>query len=278
MKMADFGRLTGQKIARSAARAAKFANKVRDIVMPTTRTVIEGVSTQAQNIFTSLRRFVSAIPGNNDNHAIAQYRLQQHDSISQIKLKQRAIAEVQANTRTELQEAIEAYARGRIRIETFGEIARGALRKEALASAIIGVGGIGNLTENVLTAVNRQLTEQFSLLDGFIDQLVANNTRNITAKDRARLNQYANSAFAIASNAARQMQIDTNGVGQIEERRRLGGGEHCDDCLALEGEGWQPAGTLPAIGQGTVCGNSCRCWIETRTKDENQRQDNDISV
>lgn len=278
MKMADFGRLTGMKIARSAARAAKFAGRVRDVITKPTRTALEGASAQAQNIFNSLKRFVSAVPGSGDNHDIAQRRLQQHDSVEQIKLKQRAIAEVQANTRAELAAALEAYSRGRIRIETFGEIARGALRKEALASAIIGVGGIGNLTENVLTAVNRQLTEQFALLDGFIDQLAASTTRDVTAKDRARLNQYANSAFAIASNAARQMQIDTNGAEQLEERRRLGGGEHCADCLALEGEGWQPAGTLPAIGQGTVCGNSCRCWIQTRMRDVNQRQDNDPSI
>lgn len=276
--MADFGRLSGSKIARSAARAAKFAVRVRDVITRPTRTVIEGASAQAQNIFNSLKRFVTAVPGSGDNHEIAQRRLQQHDSVEQIKLKQRAIAEVQADTRAELAEALEAYSRGRIKIETFGEIARGALRKEALASAIIGVGGIGNLTENVLTAVNRQLTEQFALLDGFIDQLAASTTRDVTAKDRARLNQYANSAFAIASNASRQMQIDTNGAAQLEERRRLGGGEHCEDCLALEGEGWQPAGTLPPIGQGTVCGNSCRCFFQTRMRVPNQEESNDPSV
>jgi len=33
------------------------------------------------------------------------------------------------------------------------------------------------------------------------------------------------------------MQLDSNPDAELEERRRLGSGEHCDDCLELEGEG-----------------------------------------
>ncbi len=290
--MANFGVLSGKKIARSAMRTARFVKTFTTLLLQEADKRIAkdltrrakalekftGISGQAEAILTGVHRFFDSTPGQADTFRKVSYdRLNQQDSTAQIKLKQRAIAEVQALSREALSDVLEAYARGRLSIEAFGVQTRAIIRRQALAAAVIGAGGIANLTENILTAVNRQITEQFALLDGFIDDL-ATKGRDVDAKDRARARQYANSAFAVASNVARQFQLDRNGAGNLEERRRLGGAEHCEDCLELEGEGWQEAGSLPAIGQGTVCGANCHCWIEVRVKSDNDISMNDASV
>ena len=273
--MANFGVLSGTKIARSAMRTARF---VKQRVFERAKPVAEQISAQAAAVVKSVQRFFDSTPGQTGKYQKVSYdNLNKQDPTAQIKLKQRAIAEVQAQSREQLAEALDAYSRGRIGIESFGTLARGIIRRQALAGAIIGVGGIANLTENILTATNRLINEQFNLLDGFIDDL-ATKPRDSTAKDRIRAAQYANSTFSAAANASRQAQLDAGGANNLEERRRLGGAEHCADCLELEGEGWQDAGTLPAIGQGTVCGSNCHCWIQVRTKQDNDLNTNDVSV
>ncbi len=274
--MADFGKLTGQKILRSAMKTARFASKVKSLMTSATAPFVEAASGQASNILRSVKRFFDSTPGQTETYnKVSTAKLEQQDATAQIKLKQRAIAEVQAQTREQLAQVLDAYSRGRISIEAFGEQARGIIRKQSLAAAIIGVGGIGNLTENILTATARQITEQFSLLDGFIDDL-ATKGRDTDAKDRARIRQYANSAFSVAANANRQFQIDRVGASELEECRRLGAAEHCEDCLSLA-DSWEPAGYLPAIGQGTVCGNNCHCWIQVRTRSDNDAQNADVT-
>lgn len=52
--------------------------------------------------------------------------------------------------------------------------------------------------------------------------------------------------------------------GKTEERRILGLGDHCPDCLRYAAMGWQPIGTLPDPGVGSVCRANCRCRKEYR--------------
>jgi hypothetical protein len=42
------------------------------------------------------------------------------------------------------------------------------------------------------------------------------------------------------------------------ERRILGLADHCSGCVAAAAQGWQPLGTLPAIGD-TPCMGNCKC-------------------
>lgn len=52
-------------------------------------------------------------------------------------------------------------------------------------------------------------------------------------------------------------------LGKKEERRVLGPAEHCPDCLESARRGWQPIGTLPAIGDSR-CFVFCQCHFEYR--------------
>jgi hypothetical protein len=266
--MADFGQVTGQKVARSQKRAQKFSVKLQAAIerIPT---LFETGNVAADAVLKATGKFLASFGTDVARlNRISRQRLTVLDPQQQNMLKTRAIAEIVAITRTELADQIERFARGRIDRYGLRDNIRDSLRVQALASAVIGVGGVGNLTENTLLAVQRQLSNQFRLLDGFIEQV----SDAPSATERARLAQYANSAHTIAQTAQRQFRLDTLGTddSDLEERRVLSGAEHCDDCLELAGLGWVESGVLPAIGQGTVCGNACRCTIETRIKGQGQ--------
>jgi len=52
-------------------------------------------------------------------------------------------------------------------------------------------------------------------------------------------------------------------AGKTEERRVLGVADHCADCVAEAGKGWQPIGSLRAIGD-SLCKTNCHCRFEYR--------------
>lgn len=79
----------------------------------------------------------------------------------------------------------------------------------------------------------------------------------------ARAEQYGNSVWQSSVNGHRAI---TTRQGVMREERRILGhpkGEHCHDCPPLAAMGWQPLGTLPALGD-TECGNLCLCHFEFR--------------
>ncbi len=82
----------------------------------------------------------------------------------------------------------------------------------------------------------------------------------------ARAEQYGNSVWQATVNGDRAATV--RAAVMLEERRVLGRPktEHCHDCPPLAALGWQPLGTLPALGD-TECGNLCLCHFEYRDKD-----------
>lgn len=200
----------------------------------------------------------------------AKGKLLQQDATQDQLMRETAVDKLKQSSQRELKNAIERYDQGKIDSRALKNEMTGILKRQTLAAAIIGVRGVGNLTDNVLTAVKRQLAIQLAYLDGFMEDI---QTRTITQRDRARADQYANSVWAISQTAARQFNLDTSGISgvQLEEMRKLGGAEHCDDCIEMS-EHWEPIGTLPPIGQGSVCGMSCRCTMIVRPINEETKQ------
>lgn len=190
-------------------------------------------------------------------------------------MRESAIDSIQDNSKKQIKNVLERYAQNKISHKALSAELKGIVKRQALASAIIGVRGVGNLTDNVITAVKRQLSVQLAYLDGFLKDIEG---RTLTSRDKARAAQYANASWAMSQTAARQFNLDNTGSAtQLEERRRLGGSEHCDDCVEMADE-WQPFGTLPVPGQGSVCGSNCRCTIEYRSADDTQKQTSENPV
>lgn len=52
-------------------------------------------------------------------------------------------------------------------------------------------------------------------------------------------------------------------AGNTEERRLLGVADHCSDCAVEAAKGWQPIGSLRAIGD-SLCKTHCHCRKEFR--------------
>lgn len=252
--MANFTGLMGnQKVQRVAAKVISLL-KARD---PLAGVGVDAVATAMQKFFASFGPRISTL-----NRQANKQLLEQNEAQT-IRMRDAAISELAQSNKIRLREMFENYAQGRINENILRTQAQEVLRTQSLAAAVLGVGGVGNLTENVLLAVQRALTEQFAQLDGFIDDVVG---RQITQRDIAALTMFTNNIHSQAMVALRQFSYDTMAAdgSSLEERRVLGGSRDCDDCKALANLGWQPGGSLPAIGQGTVCHQYCQCTIQVR--------------
>ena len=73
----------------------------------------------------------------------------------------------------------------------------------------------------------------------------------------ARAELYSTAAWQGAQNVVRQTVVTSN-IAKMERRIYDREAMNCHECPPLEALGWQPIGTLPAIGD-TVCNGRCRC-------------------
>lgn len=218
------------------------------------------INSSTKNMLLAFSNFVKGFGGNLKTlTSSARQRLRQTNTANTQILKDKAIDLIRAQTQSHIREYLERYAKGRIDKPQLRKSLQAIIQRSALASAIIGVGGFGNLTENVISAVQRQVAKQFEYLDGLIQRI---DGRNVTYKNRNDAIMYANASHSIAQTAYRQFKLDQAteyAKEQPTERRITTAGEVCEDCRAYEAEGCQPIGTLPAIGQDSVCGTNCRC-------------------
>lgn len=242
-------------------RAEKFVNKLKTIASDPSFNLIGPKGGKAA--LTAIAKFLAAYGSKVARlNKTARGELLQQTVTQDQNMREKALEQIQATSKREIKNYLEKYNQGKIDKKALRMQLQSILKRQTLTAAVIGVKGVGNLTDNVLTAVKRQLSVQLAYLDGFLEDI---ETRQLTAKDKARASQYANAVWSIAQTATRQFNLDMSGVSavQLEERRRLGGAEHCDDCVELA-DSWEPFGTLPVPGQGTVCGSNCRCTLEVR--------------
>ena len=136
---------------------------------------------------------------------------------------------------------------------------QGVLKDSHIASAALSKGGFENLTKQDLGFIGSRLRGQYDFLSKF-----ALDTRPgaFDGRDMARLAQYGNGAVRGTGSAILRRE---NADG--EELNVTSGGASCDECSALEAQGWVAAGSLPEIGERTCAGN-CNCSIETRAAGE----------
>lgn len=161
-----------------------------------------------------------------------------------------------------------ALQSGKIDADGFYEAATKTLRRLFLSSAAIGAGGLGNVTQGVLSSVESFASGIFEYLNVFVSEL-----ENKTAgpEDLGRLLSYTENNYAVAE-SARRLALGEEFGDDIYERRRTTPGEVCEDCEAEEAKGWVPMGTLKPIGESR-CGRRCRCVFEYAKKSEIETDD-----
>lgn len=163
-----------------------------------------------------------------------------------------------------LGDLVTAYHERRISPGVFQEQMRTELRRLHLQNAALGSGGFERLDARSYGRAGQMLRGDYQRLTN-LTRGIADGTVSLP-QALNRVHGYvgtARSNFLAAERDAAQQAATLRGV-RMEERRRLGASEHCPDCVRYAGLGWQPLGTLPVPGEGSICSRNCRCSLERR--------------
>lgn len=148
---------------------------------------------------------------------------------------------------------------GVIGVPQFENAMRGLIKETQIYSMAVAAGGFDSMTQQHLNQLQARLTEQFSFLSDWSDDLAAGKIGS-TKQMAARARMYAQSARRTFDEAFRGGQIAR---GFREERNRLGKADHCVQCVDMSAIGWVLIGTLVPIGL-RICLSNCKCVIEYR--------------
>lgn len=153
-----------------------------------------------------------------------------------------------------------AAAGGALDVQTLEERLREEIKREYIRQYLLGIGGEQAMTPADWGSVGGMIAEQYGHLSDFMYEISEGHLTD--AQIQARINMYMNSA----REAFERAQAKANKKAEKkEEAWMLGEAEHCEDCLAFAGEGWQKIGYFPLPGSGrTVCKTNCKCHKEYR--------------
>lgn len=157
-------------------------------------------------------------------------------------------------------------AAGQITIDQWQTSMMEAVKSLHIAQYAAGRGGFGSLTARDFGLMGAELRFQYERLENFARQIEAGIVKPTGIERRAGL--YANSGN-VSFERARRDGADI--AGMTEERRILGNGEHCDDCIRYAAQGWQAINSLPEIGD-SQCMVNCLCTFEYRRRIEDLNQ------
>jgi len=128
------------------------------------------------------------------------------------------------------------------------------------AAAAASRGGWAQMSQADWGAAGRMVRDQYDFLRNFANQ-IADGTQALDGRALVRADLYGDAPRGTFEEMRRRYETLMNGME--EERRVLGEADHCEDCLDAAAEGWQPIGSLPAIGD-SVCLTRCHCKFAYR--------------
>lgn len=105
-----------------------------------------------------------------------------------------------------------------------------------------------------------QVAEQLKYLAGF-QKAVHEGEQKPDGSLPNRAGLYGHATWSVGQNTARGVASSVEAIG--EERRVLGGRDHCEGCKREAAKGWQPKGKLAPIGT-QECRVNCRCSFQYR--------------
>lgn len=163
----------------------------------------------------------------------------------------------------------ERVSDGTISPGAWREAVRQEIKDNYLDQYFLGIGGRERMTQADWGRAGSMIKEQYQYLEGFHDQVAAEELSQGQIYARARM--YVNSSREAYEKA---LSIAAEDRPYTEHRWDLGAAEHCDDCVAIASEGWLPidqpfvspstgAETVPGAGD-TICLTNCQCHLEYR--------------
>jgi len=106
----------------------------------------------------------------------------------------------------------------------------------------------------ILQRIGAAIAREYKYFEKFVKQVLG------AVNAAARAGMYAEAGRGTYEEARAEAM---KASGKTEERRLLGIADHCSDCVAEANKGWQPIGTLRAIGD-SLCKSNCHCRKEFR--------------
>jgi hypothetical protein len=152
----------------------------------------------------------------------------------------------------------------------FSLLARQEIKEEYLRQYLLGRGGLAQMKPADYGSIGGMLKEQYKYFNQFAKDIADGKLSE--EQIAARMRMYTNSSREAYERAHQRNAKD---VGMDEESWELGAAEHCDDCVELNGEGWQPIGHfqfLPGSGH-TQCLTNCQCEIAYRNSKTEETYD-----
>ena len=124
---------------------------------------------------------------------------------------------------------------GKLSLADWRRLMRETIKDEYVAFFLLGLGGLELLREEEIRQLVELLVEQYAYLYQFVVQMGEGLPSNaqIIARSRSYIRS-AGSAYWVATHDA-----VTRG-GMTEVKWTMNPAEHCEDCIAFAGMGWQP--------------------------------------
>jgi hypothetical protein len=135
-----------------------------------------------------------------------------------------------------------------------------AIRDGVVAAAAVGAGGLDQLDDDKAGRAEGIILFHLAYFRGFVGEVEGG--LPLDGRFPARAEMYAGSAVQAFESVFRAEAIES----YTEERRLIGSERPCGDCIGYAGLGWQPAGSLPGIGESCECKGRCRCSFEYRIR------------
>jgi hypothetical protein len=154
-------------------------------------------------------------------------------------------------------DATDALIGGKINTAEWTLRMREEIRSGHRAAAMLANGG--KMTPSTLGRLGATVRAQYDYLTRLSSQ-IENGEVALDGKLRARAKMYGQ---AVRLSYENQVRAREQNARMSEERRVLSSAEHCSDCVGYAATGWQPAGTLPQIGD-SQCRSNCHCHFEFR--------------
>lgn len=134
---------------------------------------------------------------------------------------------------------------------------RNEMRNMHNAAAMVAKGGRAQMTQADWGRVGRELRNQYAYLDKWAAD-IASGKAPLDGRLAYRARLYGQASRKTYEQERRAIAAEK---GNTQERRILHAAESCDDCIEYAALGWQPIGSLPAIGD-SQCRSNCKCTTE----------------
>lgn len=162
-----------------------------------------------------------------------------------------------------IQGHVVAAMEGRISPNSFQAMEKLLLKRQALQSMALAVGGWDQMGPRQYGQVGALLRRQYGQLAALTEDI--RNQEVTPAQALNRTHRYMGETRSLALTTERENQAPPRGGYVRIERRILDpAAAHCAQCPEYYAQGWQLAGTLPTPGQACDCDGNCRCTIQSR--------------